>query len=222
MRDGGGSALAHRTSRIVPLFTCESETEFYRSFISTFREPASVVPGVAEPATIFAGDTAMPSGSSLDRMMYLDLMAYLPDDILVKVDRAAMAEGLETRAPFLDHDVIAFAWRLPEGARRRGGQGKWLLRELLRRYVPASLVDRPKMGFAAPTSAWLRGPLRDWMNDLLSPERIRRAGLLDPFAVDQMRRAALRGITTWDAQLWTLLMFESWREACGSIEALAA
>lgn len=212
----------HRTARIAPLLTCESETEFYRTFISTFREPASVVPGVAEPATIFAGDAALPSGSSLDRMMCLDLMAYLPDDILVKVDRAAMSGGLETRAPFLDHDVIAFAWRLPDGARRRGGEGKWLLRELLRQYLPSSLVDRPKMGFAAPIGTWLRGPLREWMNDLLSPERIRRTGLLDPSAVEQMRRAAQRGITTWDSQLWTLLMFESWREAHRSIEAVAA
>jgi asparagine synthase (glutamine-hydrolysing) len=222
-RNGRGPAMAHRMSRISSLLASGSETAFYHSFISQFRRPGDFLPGATEPATVFSADAAdQPNGSLLNRMMYLDLVSYLPDDILVKVDRATMHVGLESRAPFLDHDVISFAWRVPAGAKQRHGEGKWLLRELLRRYVPAPLVDRPKMGFAPPTGAWMRGPLREWMNDLLAPDRIRRAGLLDAGAVDRLRTAALRGVPFWDSQLWTLLMFESWRDARRSPVAVPA
>jgi asparagine synthase (glutamine-hydrolysing) len=210
---GQGSRILHRASRIAGLLGVSSGTEFYRNLVSLSRSPSEFLPGVAEPPTAFAGvDAELPGTTLLNQMMYLDLVSYLPDDILVKVDRATMSVGLESRAPLLDHEVAEFAWRLPPLAKVREGRGKWILRQLLQRYVPEPLVNRPKMGFAAPVGSWLRGPLRDWAGDLLAPERLNRAGLFNPQAVGRIRTASERGVRQWDAQLWSLLMFESWRE----------
>jgi len=151
------------------------------------------------------------------RMMALDGMTYLPDDILVKVDRASMAVSLETRAPFLDRDVMEFAWTLPMSMKLRDGKGKWILRQLLDRHVPRELIERPKMGFAIPLDAWLRGPLRDWAETLLSESRLRNEGYFDPVPIRAAWETHVRGGAAFGSRLWPVLMFQSWREQQGSI-----
>jgi len=151
------------------------------------------------------------------RMMALDALTYLPDDILVKVDRASMAVSLETRAPFLDRDVMEFAWSLPLSMKLRDGQGKWILRKLLDRHVPRELIERPKMGFAIPLNAWLRGPLRDWAESLLAEDRLRREGFFDPLPIRAAWQQQLRGHASFGSKIWSVLMFQAWLEQQGSL-----
>jgi len=149
------------------------------------------------------------------RMMSLDALTYLPDDILVKVDRASMAVSLETRAPFLDREVMEFAWRLPMHMKIRGGKGKWILRQLLDRHVPRSLIERPKMGFGIPLDPWLRGPLREWAGDLLAEERLRSEGYLRSEAIKRTWHKHLRGEGSHGYRLWSVLMFQAWLQEQG-------
>jgi asparagine synthase (glutamine-hydrolysing) len=147
--------------------------------------------------------------------MLADALNYLPADILVKVDRAAMAVGLETRAPFLDHRVAAVAWGLPLALKIRGSSGKWALRQLLHRYVPPDLVERPKAGFAMPIGAWLRGPLRLWAEGLLDPALLQSQGYLQSAPIQRLWRAHLAG-ADHTPQLWTVLMWQAWLAEWGS------
>jgi asparagine synthase (glutamine-hydrolysing) len=153
--------------------------------------------------------------NDLEAMMWRDAVDYLPGDILCKVDRASMANGLETRAPLLDPRVAAFAWRAPPSMKLRGGETKWLLRKVLDRYVPRALIDRPKMGFSVPLHDWLAGPLRYWAGDLLDPDRIARQGVLNAVPISRIWRRYLAGDSSGDHKVWTLLMFQSWMAARG-------
>jgi asparagine synthase (glutamine-hydrolysing) len=185
--------------------------DLYTGLVSEWPSAEAMVVGGCMPANLLDQRSRWPRlADPVARMMALDGLTYLPDDVLVKVDRAAMAVSLETRAPFLDRDVMAFAWSLPMAMKLRAGGGKWILRQLLDRYVPRSLIERPKMGFGVPLDQWLRGPLRDWAGDLLSGDRLRREGYLHPEPVLRTWDAHLRGRGAFGYRLWSVLMFQAW------------
>ncbi|MGH8597111.1 MAG: asparagine synthase (glutamine-hydrolyzing), partial [Gammaproteobacteria bacterium] len=185
----------------------------YLNLISQWKNPAEIVRGAHEPASILALARDLPEGLNLvERMMVLDALHYLPGDILTKVDRASMAVSLEARVPFLDTEVVALAWRMPHAWKVHNGTGKWILREVLARYVPRQLFERPKMGFGIPIDSWLRGPLRPWAENLLAEPRLRDAGYFDAHAVRAVWQAHLAGDQNLQYLLWTILSFEAWRE----------
>ncbi|BAO43688.1 asparagine synthase (glutamine-hydrolyzing) [Thiolapillus brandeum] len=185
--------------------------ELYLSMVSTWRDPGVLVIDGHEPSTLLLQKDAWPEFESAEqRMMYLDAMTYLPDDILCKVDRAAMAVSLETREPFLDYRVVEAAWRLPSNMKIRDGQGKWALRRILYKHVPRELIERPKQGFGIPLGQWLRGPLRDWAESLIGVSRLEREGY---FRVEPLRHtweAHLAGKRNHEHALWPVLMFQAW------------
>lgn len=183
----------------------------YMGLVSHWDDPASVVFGAQEPPTFLTGAQPDLAGlNAIERMMALDTMSYLPDDILVKVDRAAMGVSLETRVPFLDHRVVEFAWSLPMDMKLRGGVGKWALRQVLVRHVPQSITDRPKMGFGVPIDAWLRGPLRQWAESLLDAQRLRGEGFFRPEPIQTKWAEHLSRERNWAYHLWDVLMFQAW------------
>jgi asparagine synthase (glutamine-hydrolysing) len=183
---------------------------FYLRLVSQCPDPAALTNGVAEHPVGLNWQPPAGADRFLEQMQLFDTTTYLPDDVLQKVDRASMAVSLEVRPPLLDHRVVEFAWRLPRSMRIQGGQSKWLLRRVLDRYVPRALVERPKMGFGIPLAEWLRGPLRDWAEDLLDPARL-GGGLLNVPAVHKLWAEHQSGAHNWAYALWTVLMFEGWR-----------
>ncbi len=198
----------HKLARMIS----ENRQAFYRRLISHIYEPGPLVPGVDEPRGILWDDRVEELVPEfVERLQYLDTVTYLPDDILTKVDRASMAVSLEARVPLLDHRVVEFAWRLPLSMKIRRGKSKWILCEVLYRHVPRELIERPKMGFGVPIDAWLRGPLREWAEDLLDARRMREEGLLDPEPIGRLWAAHLSGSVNNADGLWNVLMFQAWR-----------
>lgn len=211
-----GFPLTHpgdKMSKLAAILTAGDPGTLYRRLITAWDDPGALVPGAAEPASII--DDALlraEAGSGFtEQMQLLDGLTYLPDDILTKVDRASMAVSLEARVPLLDHRVAAFAWSLPRHMRIRNGQSKWLLRQLLYRYVPRGLIDRPKMGFGIPVGDWLRGPLADWADTLLSAKELSRDGLLHAAPIRIAWEEHRSGRRDWTVRLWTVLMLQAWR-----------
>jgi len=201
----------HKLGRILE---AETPEDLYRLIVSDWSEPSAVVLGGWEPETALTDLRRAARGlGPVERMMYLDTVTYLPDDIMVKVDRASMGISLETRAPFLDHQIVEFAWRVPLALKLRDGQGKWLLRQVLYRCVPREFVERPKMGFAVPVATWLRGPLLAWADDLLDEDRLRREGMFEPAPIRRKWLEHRSGKRNWSAQLWDVLMFQAWLAA---------
>ena len=198
----------HKLAGVLAVSTPEA---MKMGLVSQWREPEAIVLGGKEPSTVLSDCSCWADIPDFtQRMMYLDTVTYLPDDILVKVDRATMGVGLEARVPFLDHRVVEFAWKLPLSMKIYNGQGKWLLRQVLYKYVPKNLIERPKSGFNIPIDSWLRGSLRDWAEALLDESRLRREGFVNPHPIREKWQEHLRGDRNWQYYLWNVLMFQAW------------
>ncbi len=205
------SAFGMRVHRLARRARSTTATEIYTGLLSLWRSPDEIVIGAKEPLSV-ATDPSMERRfpEMLDRMQFIDTVTYLPDDILTKVDRASMGVSLECRVPLLDHRVVEFAWRIPAAMRQRDGRGKWPLREVLHRYVPRALVDRPKMGFGVPIDSWLRGPLKEWAWSLLSPAALQQHEVLQVGPVHAAWEMHQSGEQDLHYPLWTALMLQDW------------
>lgn len=207
------SNVGDKLHKAAGILGSRSPGEYYLGLISHTMSPADLVEDGREPETLArTSDKALAGVPDIERMMLLDMLTYLPDDILVKVDRAAMSASLETRVPLLDHRVVEFAWRLPLAYKLREEQSKWALRQVLYKYVPRELIERPKVGFGIPLAEWLRGPLRSWAEALLDESLLRQQGFFRVAAVRQKWEEHLSGRRNWSYQLWDVLMFQNWLE----------
>ena len=205
-------ASGDRLHKLAHVLAINEPEALYRSLVSHWQNATDVVIGASDVSAT-DGLAHLDNADFVSRMMYSDTVTYLPDDILVKVDRATMGVSLESRAPFLDHRIYEFAWRVPMEFKLRNGSGKWLLRQVLYKYVPAEMVDRPKMGFGVPIDSWLRGPLRGWAEELLDAKRLSREGYFDVAAVRAKWEQHQTGTRNWQYLLWDVLMFQAWHEA---------
>jgi asparagine synthase (glutamine-hydrolysing) len=220
------SALGDKTEKLADVLASADADDLYYGLLSRWDNPEDLVPYSHEPDTIRQSITNLSRALSFqERMMLADLQHYLPDDILTKLDRASMAASLEARVPLLDHRVVELAWQLPTRFKIRNGTGKWILREVLAKFLPRKLIDRPKMGFAIPLDRWLRGPLRDWAEDLLSPVKLDASGYLNGDLVRQKWKEHQQGVRNWSDALWSILIFQDWfgtRPTVTSVQASAA
>ncbi|MCC6146721.1 MAG: asparagine synthase (glutamine-hydrolyzing) [Anaerolineaceae bacterium] len=207
--------VADKIPKLRAVMACKDGQEVYKRLISHWMSPENVVIGGREPITVVNDSTQWPAiNAFVPWMMALDLVSYLPDDILVKVDRASMGVSLEARVPLLDdHRVVEFAWRLPLSMKVRHGQSKWLLRQVLYRYVPPALIERPKMGFGVPIDHWLRGPLREWAEALLDEHRLEQEGYFHTKVIREAWENYLAGWGNWHYHLWDILMFQAWLDS---------
>lgn len=200
----------HKLAQIV---AAHGPEEIYWGLVSLWKDPEALVLDSHEPVTVFTDPTQRPDLVEIEhRMMLMDTLTYLPDDIMVKVDRAAIGMSLETRLPLLDHKLLEFAWSLPLEMKIRGNEQKYLLRKLLYRHVPAALIERPKMGFGIPLGDWLRGPLRDWSEALLDEQRLSEEGYFNPSMVQRHWQEHLSGQRNWSYHLWNVLTFQAWHD----------
>ncbi len=197
--------------KLAGILSANSPYDMYMGLVSHWDNPQSLVLNSQEPLTIITDkNSRMLNLDFTEEMMYKDTLTYLPDDILVKVDRASMAVSLESRAPFLDHRVAEFSWQLPIAMKMKRNHGKLLLRQILYKYVPPKLIERPKTGFGLPIGVWLRGPLRDWAESMLDEARIRREGFLNYCPIKQKWHEHISGRMNWQYLLWDVLMFQAW------------
>ena len=207
------SRTSRRLGKLADLMGPGGEDRLYASLLTLWDDPVGLAGARYETnSDLWAGALAETVPDFGERMTFIDTVAYLPGDILTKVDRASMAVRLEARVPLLDHRVVEFAWALPKHMKVRDGQTKWLLRQVLYRHVPKELIERPKMGFGVPVGRWLRGPLRDWAEDLLSERRLREEGFLDPAPIRARWEQHVKGDIDWQYPLWPVLMFQAWHE----------
>lgn len=217
VKDGkyvGAGPLTGRLTNLAKMLRLSTREELYRYMMSQWRNLSELLPGVEEPPTAFtdpARKFKLPH--VLETMEYVDMGSYLPDDILVKVDRAAMAVSLESRIPLLDYRVVEFSWRTPIAMKIRDGRGKWLLRQVAYRYVPRDLLERPKKGFSVPVDRWICGPLRDWAEALLNETRLRNEGVFNPAPIRKVWADHLAGTRNSNSLLWDVLMYQAWQEA---------
>jgi asparagine synthase (glutamine-hydrolysing) len=197
--------------KLAGLMSVRSREAFFRELSSHWRFPQHIVIDAVEPATLLNTPSAWPQTDSFEHwMMAVSAQSYMTDDILTKIDRAAMSASLEVRVPMLDHRVVELAWRMPLSMKLRDGQGKWLLRQVLYRHVPRELIERPKKGFSIPLGAWLRGPLREWADALLDERRLRREAYFYPGPIQRAWRLHQEGKVDCSERLWSILMFQSW------------
>ncbi len=206
-------AFGERLHRVADRLRPDWPDRFYLNQMSHWVEPTSLVNGSRERlADVWTGAASALHPDFHDRMQFIDMVSYLPHDILTKVDRASMAVGLEARVPLLDHRVVEYSWRLPKRMKVRDGVSKWALRQILYRHVPKTMIERPKMGFGIPLHEWLRGPLREWAEDLLNERRLKEEGIFDPHPIRERWDQHISGDVDWHYPLWTILMFQAWKK----------
>jgi asparagine synthase (glutamine-hydrolysing) len=215
----GQKLAGQKLHKLANIVTSRSKRDLYRQISSVTPYPSELFTAEFRDIVADAMPNSFDGPDFVEEMMYLDTITYLTDDILTKVDRASMGASLETRAPFLDHEIIEFAWTLPLSMKIKDGTGKLVLRKVLEKFVPSALTERPKAGFAIPVGAWLRSELRDWAEGILDPARLRAQGYLDVEAVRKKWNEHLSGRRDWEAQLWNILSLQAWLEHTTSARA---
>ena len=206
--------LGDQIQKLSDILILEGPEAKYARLVAFWDNAADVVVGASSLTTTMSNPELWPPiPDYMERLLWAETVTSLPDDMLAKVDRASMGVGLEVRTPLLDHRVVEFAWRLPMAMKIRDGKGKWILRQVLNRYVPQELTERPKLGFAVPIDQWLRGPLRDWAESLLEERRLATEGFFDPHPIREKWKQHLDGTRKWQEHLWSVLMFEAWLDA---------